>query len=475
MHDLVIRSGRVALGDDWAECDIGIDDGQISKLGSGLTGNTTIDATGKWVLPGGIDTHCHLDQPSSAGPRNADGFESGSISAAFGGTTCIIPFAMPDRMMSATNGLERALSCAAGRSVVDYGMHAVITPSVGPDLAGQLDQLVQAGVPSIKLYMTYEGFAVNDDLMLAVLDAARLRGMVVMVHAENDAAIRRTRQRLIDLGRRDLRYHAVAHSEVMEREATHRAISLAEIAAARLTIVHVSCRQSAEEVVRGRQRGVDVAAETCPQYLFTCASDLDGEPSSAVHFVFTPPPRSPSSQKHLWAALARGNIDLWSSDHSPYTHADKLGKSGAPAFHQATPGIPGLETRLPLLFSEGLLKGRLSLATYVDLTSRNAARVYGLDHAKGQIAIGLDADLAIWDPARRWRITHDVLHSLVDFTPYEGMTVLGKPITVLVRGKQVIADEALCAQPGMGRFTPRRPNILQNRTPAEDMAPWQHG
>ncbi len=473
MHELVIKGGRVAVGDDWRDCDIGIDDGRIAAIGKGLAGRAVIDAGSRWVMPGGIDPHCHLDQPVWGGAGNADDYESGTISAAFGGTTCIIPFGMPGQGMTTVGALDHAFDRAAGRAVIDSGLHAVATMGTGADVEDQLARLAARGIASVKLFMTYEGFAVDDDLFLRVLDAARRLGLIVLVHAENDAAIRRTRQRLIDLGRKDIRYHAVAHSEIMEREATHRALALAEMTGTRMTIVHISSAQSAEEVFRARARGVDVTAETCPQYLFVGAADLDRPAEDALRFIFSPPPRTPRSQQRLWQALVDGDIDLWSSDHSPYWRKDKLGKSDTPGFHTALSGVPGLETRLPLLFSEGLLSGRLTLARYPDLTSRNAASVYGMAHLKGRIEVGLDADLALWDPTVSWTIGHAALHSRCDFTPYEGRRVTGKPTIVLVRGVPVIADGLLQAKPGYGRFVPRRMgDQARSRQPVEDTQPW---
>jgi dihydropyrimidinase len=473
MHELVIAGGRVALDDGWAECDIGIDRGRIAAIGKGLDGRSLIDATDRWVMPGGIDAHCHLDQPVWGGAGNADDFESGTISAAFGGTTCIVPFGMPGPDMTTIGAIDRALDRAAGRAVIDYGLHAVVTMGTGPDVEAQLTELARRGIASVKLFMTYQGFAVDDDLFLSVLDTARGLGWIVMVHAENDAAIRRTRRRLIDLGRTDIRYHGVAHSETMEREATHRALAFAEMTGARMTIVHVSSWQSAEEVARARSRGVDAIAETCPQYLFTGAADLDRPAIDAARFVFSPPSRSPRSHQHLWQELIDGGIDLWSSDHSPYWFADKVGQSESPSFPTTLSGIPGIETRLPLLFSEGLLSGRLTLDRYLDLTSRKAASIYGLADRKGSIAVGLDADLALWDPELRWTLGHKALHSRVDFTPYEGKSVTGRPTTVLVRGVPVVADGEFKGQPGFGRFVLRNAaDPARSAKPVEDWTPW---
>ncbi len=474
MHDLVIRGGRVALDTGWTDCDIGIDGGRIVALDRSLAGTETIEAGGYWVMPGGIDAHCHLDQPTWGGADTADDFASGSIAAAFGGTTSIVPFAMPGPGLNALASLDRALARAAGKAIVDYGLHGVLTEDTGHDIEAQVSELVRRGVPSVKLFMTYAGFAVSDDLMLAVLDAARGQGARVMVHAENDAAIRRTRDRLVESGRTAFRYHAVAHAEAFEREATHRAVTFAEVTGAPMVVVHVSCAQALDEVLRGRARGADVAAETCPQYLFLTAADLDRAPAEAARALFTPPPRTRTSQARLWEGLAEGDIALWSSDHSPFRLSDKLPDPSRPRFHRAANGVPGLETRLPLLFCEGLLAGRLTLRRYLELAGRNAADLYGLADRKGRIAIGLDADLALWDPQVHWEIRQDRHHSRVDFSSYEGRRVTGKPITVLVRGVPVVRDGILTDIAPLGRFLHRSRAVPDaSHPPIEESTPWR--
>ena len=473
MLDLVIRNGRVALDEGWRDCDIGIREGRIAELGTDLAGAETIDAKGLWVLPGGIDAHCHLDQPSWGGAVTADDYGSGTVSAAFGGTSCIIPFGMPGPGMTTVDGVERVLERAKDKAVIDFSLHGVVTEATG-SIADQFDALAARGMPSAKLFMTYEGFAVSDERILAVMDAARARGMVVMIHAENDAIIRRTRQCLIDSGRTDLRYHTLAHAEVAEREAVNRAAALAEVTGARLLVVHLSSASTTEELVRARARGADVIGETCPQYVFLSAADLDRAPADAACFMFSPPPRAPGRGDALWPLLEQGDIALWSSDHSPFRLADKLRDSTQPDFTTAISGVPGLETRLPLLFSEGLLQSRISLARYLDLAGSEAARLYGLDHAKGRIALGLDADLALWDPRKRWQIRHENLHSAVDFTSYEGRRLTGKPVSLFLRGKAVIRDEALVATPPGGRFVPRRAADIKGfNKPIEETTPWR--
>lgn len=474
MHELVIKNGRVALDGKWRDTDIGIDDGRVSVLGSRLSGSQTVDASGHWVLPGGIDAHCHLDQPSWGGADTADDFHSGSISAAFGGTTCMVPFAMPGPSMTAIDALRRSLSRADGRSFIDYGLHGVMTPETGHNVEEQAIELARQGVPTIKAFMTYQGFVVSDDLMLAIMDAARSAGATVMVHAENDAAIARTRQRLIAAGKTALRYHSVASAMAMEREATHRAIMLAEITGARVIVLHVSGEQSAEEVKRGRARGTAVIGETCPQYVFLDASTLDMPVNEAARVVFSPPPRTKSDNAYLWRALAEGDIALWSSDHSPYDLSSKIGRDRAVSFDKSVSGVPGLETRLPLLFSEGLLAGMIGLERYLDLTCQEAARIYGLDGRKGRIAPGFDADIVLWDPQLRWRISADVLHSNVDFTPFEGREVTGKPRDVFVRGRPVIEGGNLTRNAPAGQFFPRRPADASAYTiPLEQTEPWR--
>ena len=273
-------------------------------------------------------------------------------------------------------------------------------------------------------------------------------------------------------GRTAFRYHAVAHAEAFEREATHRAVTFAEVTGASLVVLHVSCAQALDEVLRGRARGADVTAETCPQYLFLTAADLDRAPAEAARALFTPPPRARTSQARLWTALADGEIALWSSDHSPYRLADKLPDPAHPRFHTAANGVPGLETRLPLLFSEGLLAGRLTLPRYLALAGAAAADLYGLADRKGRVGIGLDADLALWDPEAQWEIRQDRQHSRVDFSSYEGRRVTGKPVTVVVRGVPVIRDGDLTGVAPMGRFLCRTRVPGPSRPPIEDSTPW---
>ena len=468
MHELVITNGRVGLADGWNDCDIGVDGGRITALGEHLSGARTIDAAGHWVLPGGVDTHCHLDQPSWGGTEGADGFGTGSLAAVFGGTTTIVPFAMPAPGTTMPEGVERSLALAEGRSFADYSLHAIATEITGP-AADQMDWLCALGIPSVKAFMTYEGFAVSDARMLELMDGARARGMTVMIHAENDAIIRHARDKLLGAGRTALRYHLIAHGEAVEREAIHRVATLAEVTGARVLIVHISSAQGLEELRRARLRGTDVTGETCPQYVLVPPAALDGPAEEAARFLFCPPGRERASHAALWQGLEADDIALWSSDHSPGPLADKV---AAADFDKAVSGIPGLETRLPLLFAEGLLTGRLSLPRYLSVAGAAAARYYGLD-GKGAIAPGFDADLVLWDPALRWQIRAAEQRSHTGYTPFEGRWMTGKPVTVLLRGQTVVENGQLADRPPDGRFLPRRPlDPSALRLPIEDTTPW---
>ena len=451
MFDLVIRGGR---------CDVGITDGRIVALSEKLTGGARdIDAGGKLVLPGGIDAHCHLDQPqaeglASGGAVMADGFESGSRSAAFGGTTTIIPFAVQHRGQSLREAVADYHRRAAGQSHIDYAFHLIISDPTAAVLGQELPALVAAGHTSIKVYMTYEAMVLSDGQILDVLARARELDALVMIHAENFECLTWLTERLEAAGKIEPKYHATSRPGVVEREATHRAISLAEIADVPILIVHVSGQEAAAEIRRARAKGVNILAETCPQYLMLTADDLDMPDFEGAKAMCSPPPRDKASQDVLWQGLRDGLFDILSSDHAPYRFDDDGKKrfgTDAP-FRKVANGMPGLETRAPILFSEGVIAGRFSLERFVELNSTNAARIYGLYPRKGTIAVGADADIAIWDPEMRVTITNDMLHHNVDYTPFEGMTVQGWPVTVLSRGRVICEDGELLSGTGHGQF-----------------------
>jgi dihydropyrimidinase len=458
--DLVISGGTVATAGGVTRCDVGISNGKIVALGEKLNcGALTIDAGGHLVLPGGIDAHCHLDQPkaeglASAGAVMGDGFESGSRSAVFGGTTTIIPFAVQHRGTSLRAAVADYHQRAAGKSHIDYAFHLIVSDPTPAVLGQELPALVAAGCTSIKVYMTYEAMVLSDRQILDVLATARELEALVMIHAENFECLTWLTERLEAAGKIEPKYHATSRPGVVEREATHRAIALAEIADVPILIVHVSGQDAAEEIRRARAKGVNILAETCPQYLMLTEADLDLPDFEGAKAMCSPPPRDKASQKVLWQGLKDGLFDILSSDHAPYRFDDDGKKrfgTDAP-FRKVANGLPGLETRAPILFSEGVIGGRFSLERFVELNSTNAARIYGLDPRKGTIAVGSDADIAIWDPEKRVVITNDLLHHNVDYTPFEGMTVQGWPVTVLSRGTVICDKGELVSGPDHGEF-----------------------
>ncbi len=465
--DLVIRNAHAATAADVFDCDIAISNGRIVALGKSLgSGRQEMDATGKLVLPGGVDAHCHFDQETGDDSVVADDFRSGSISAACGGTTTVIPFACQTKGHSLREAVEEYHRRATGKAVIDYAFHLIVTDPSEQVLGQELPALIRDGYTSFKIYMTYDALKLNDREILDVLSLARRDGAMAMIHAENSDCIAWLTEKLELAGKTAPHYHADSRPAVVEREATHRVISLAELVDVPILIVHVSGADAIEQIRWAQARGLRVYGETCPQYLFLTAEDLKLNGFEGAKCICSPPPRDKASQAAVWEGLQSGVFQVFSSDHAPFRFNDPKGKmvNGTDATFRNIPnGIPGVETRLPLLFSEGVGKGRIELTKFVELTAANPARIYGLYPRKGTIAVGADADLAIWDPDREVTITNSLLHHDVDYTPYEGMTVRGWPETVLSRGEVVVANGGCIASPGRGDFlkcecpTPARP------------------
>ncbi|TWA41316.1 dihydropyrimidinase [Sinorhizobium medicae] len=446
--DKVIRYGTVVTASDTFKSDVGIKEGRIAALAGALTeADEIIDATGLYVMPGGIDSHVHLDQPSGEGIVMADDFESGTRSAAIGGNSTVLTFCMQEKGQSLREALRLYHAKAEGRCHIDVSFHLVVTDPTPEVLGQELPALVADGYTSIKVFMTYDGLRLRDDEILATLDAARRTGALVMVHCENEDAIRYLIGRNEAEGQVEPRYHAATRPIAAEREATHRALSLAEIVDTPVVIVHVSNRQAMEEIRRARQRGQKIAGETCPQYLMLTSEDLDADALEGAKYVCSPPPRDKESQSACWEGIEQGVFDLFSSDHCPFRFDDpagKLNEKGRRHFRWIPNGIPGVATRLPILFSEGVMKGRIDLNRFVAVTSTNHAKLYGLYPRKGTIAIGADADIALWDPDMQITLTNEMLRHGADYTPYEGLAVRGWPVRVMVRGTTVAKDGHLC-------------------------------
>jgi dihydropyrimidinase len=464
--DLVVRNADVATAGDRFVADIGVREGVVVALGTHLSGGVQeIDAAGRLVTPGGVDAHCHLDQPMSDGSKMADDFLTGTRSAACGGTTTVIPFACQMRGASLQAAVDDYHQRASGKAAIDYAFHLIVSDPTPHTLNEELPRLIAQGYTSFKIYMTYDDMKLDDRQMLEVLSVARREGALTMIHAENTDCIAWLTDRLLAAGLTAPRFHAQARPMLVEREATHRAIALAELTEVPVLIVHVSGREAVEQIRWAQGKGLKVFAETCPQYLFLTADSLGLAGFEGAKCICSPPPRDAANQEVIWRGLTNGTFQVFSSDHAPFAYAGAQGKQVAgpdAPFSRVPNGIPGLETRLPLLFSHGVQSGRIDVHTFVALTSTNPARLYGLFPRKGTIAIGADADLVIWNVDHAGTIRNDLLHHAVDYTPYEGIEVSAWPHLTLARGRVVWRDGAYLGEPGWGRFLPcERPAVAR--------------
>ncbi|GAD21698.1 dihydropyrimidinase [Acidovorax sp. MR-S7] len=470
--DLILRHCRVATASDVFEADIGIRDGRIASIGLALPpGHREIDVAGRVVTPGGVDAHCHLDQPMAPPVQMADNFETGTRSAACGGTTTVMPFAAQQRGSGLRAAVQDYHARSEGQAYVDYAFHLIVNDPTEAVLETELPALIREGYTSFKVYMTYEDQKLDDGQILDVLDISRRHGAMTMLHAENSDCIEWLTRRLEARGRTAPRYHAHARPMLVEREATHRAIALAELVDVPILIVHVSGREAVEQIRWARGQGLSIYAETCPQYLFLTAESLGmDECYEGAKCVCSPPPRDKANQEVIWNGLNDGLFNVFSSDHAPFRYDGMEGKhpeGEQVAFRHIPNGIPGIETRMPLLYSEGVLGGRISLEKFVELTATGPAKAYGLHPKKGSISIGADADLVIWDE-RELTLSNAMLHHAVDYTPYEGMKLKAWPGMTLSRGEVVWDGKAFTAPKGRGRFLRcGRPSLRPMRHLAE--------
>ena len=459
-YDLVVRGGTVVTASETFLADVGIVEGRITALGERLdAGAQDIDARGLLVMPGGVDSHCHIEQPKRGGLRNAESFDTGTRSALAGGTTSVICFSPQFRGEPIGTVLEEYHRLAR-RARCDYSFHLLISDPTDQVLEQELPRLIESGLRSLKIFMTTESSALDDGQILRLLACAKRHGALVVFHAENYAAIKWLTQRLLDAGLTAPKYHAWSKPAVVEREACHRAIALAEIVDTPIQIFHVSADEVAEEIARARRRGLKVHGETCPQYLVLSDEDLDRPGFEGAKYVFSPAARPKREQAALWRHIADGTLDIVSSDHAPWNYDDAAGKKAhgeTAAFNQIPNGVPGLAARLPLLFEEGVRGGHITLNQFVAITATNPARLFGLHPRKGTIAIGADADLVLWDADRTVRLDNAMMQHAVDYTPFEGRTVRGWPRTVLLRGQVAMHEGEVRSQPGDGRFLPRGP------------------
>ena len=454
----LITNGTIVTAEGSSRADVLIVDETIAAIAHDLTDQAsvdqTIDAAGKYVIPGAIDVHTHMELPFG-GTFAKDTFETGTRAAAFGGTTTIVDFAVQSRGKSLREGLDAWLAKAEGNAVADYGFHMIMS-DVNDDTLAEMDLLVAEGVPDFKLFTAYPGVFYSDDgaIFRAMQRTAR-NGGLIMMHAENGMAIDVVAGEEVAAGHTDPYYHGVARYPIFEGEATNRVIRLAEAAGVPVYIVHLSARDALDEVRHARDRGALAFAETCPQYLFLSLDDL-GNGFEGSKFVCSPPLRPADHQAELWTGLVKDDLQVISTDHCPFDfHGQK--ELGRGDFRKIPNGLPGVEDRVDLVHDGGVVAGRISRERWVELISTAPARMFGLYPRKGSISIGADADLVVYDPNAKHTISAKTHHMDVDYSCYEGRTVQGRSDVVLSRGSVIVRDGQFTGRKGHGRFVKRGP------------------
>lgn len=459
--DLVVSGGTVVTAAEQFRADVGITSGRIAAIGANLHGDRTIDASGLLVMPGGVDSHCHIEQLKKSGAADEETWSTGSQAALAGGTTTVVSFSTQFKGQPITPTLAEYRR-RAQKAMVDHAFHQILTDPTDAVLA-ELPDVVASGIRSFKVFLTYDASRLDDRQFLRVLAAARRLGCLVTVHCENYEAIAWMTEALLAAGLAAPKYHAWSRPPVVEREATHRAIALAELVDTPIQVFHVSHPEVADEIARARARGLKVWGETCPQYFVLAATDMDRPGFEGAKFMCSPAPRDAEATAGLWAAIRAGTIDVVSSDHSGWSFETPNGKrmNGIEApFRDIPNGVPGLAARLPIVWNEGVGRGHISPPDFVRLVSTRPAQIFGLHPQKGSLMPGADADLVLWDPEKKVTITRDLMQHAIDYTPYEGMQVTGWPITTILRGNVAMQNGHVQAQPGSGRYLPVGPYAL---------------
>jgi dihydropyrimidinase len=453
---ILIKGGRVITAADDYVADVYVEDERISLIGESLDqpADKVIDASGRYVLPGGVDPHTHLDMPFG-GTVTIDDVESGQTSAAFGGTTTHVDFIIQPQGSSFGDALEEWRGKASGKQVIDMGYHMAVTDLKEGGTLEELATLPEQGITSYKLFMAYKGaLMVDDETLFKTMQVAAETGALVMVHAENGDAIDVLVKEALAAGHTEPKYHALTRPPETEGEATNRAIQLARVAGSPLYVVHVSCAESVEPIQLAREKGWDVWGETCTQYLFIDYTFLERPDFEGAKYVYTPPPRDKANQDVLWNAVRTDKLSAISTDHCAFLW-DGQKTIGKDDFSKIPNGGPGLENRLPMIHEFGVRSGRISLNRMVELLSTNPAKLFGLYPRKGTIAVGSDADIVVFDPERKHTISASTHHSKSDYNLFEGTEVTGTPEVVLLRGQVLVENEELVASPGVGQFVAR--------------------
>lgn len=458
MKRTLIQGGTIVTAVDTFKADVAVEGEKIVALfapGSGPAGayDVTIDAAGKYVIPGGIDAHTHLDMPFG-GTMASDDFETGTRAAAHGGTTCVIDFAIQGKGDPLQKGLDTWHQKADGKSAIDYAFHMIMTDASG-DVIPEMGKIVEQGVTSFKLFMAYPGALYLDDWQIfRAMQRAADTGAIIAMHAENGGPIDVLVQQALAKGHTAPKFHAMTRPELAEAEATYRAICLAEMAGNPLYIVHITATQSLKHVVEARDRGLPVYGETCTQYLFCSDEDLARPGFEGAKYVCSPPLRPKHMQEDLWRGIRTHDVNVVSTDHCPFNMKGQK-DMGLASFAKIPNGMPGIEERMFLLWDGGVRTGKISMNKFVEATSTAAAKIFGLPQ-KGTVAVGADADLLVWDGEKKHTLGVENHHMRVDYSAYEGREVVGAPTHVLSRGQVIVEHGKYVGKKGDGRFQKRR-------------------
>lgn len=452
----LIKNGIIVTAADTYKADILVEEEQIAAIGCNLPeeGAEIVDAKGCYVFPGGIDPHTHLDMPFG-GTVTKDDFESGTMAAAFGGTTTVIDFCLTEKGKPLKDAIQTWHEKSRDKAVIDYSFHLMIS-EINEDVLGELPAVInEEGISSFKVFMAYKNvFQADDETLFRTLLTAKELGGLVMVHAENGDVIDYLTKKALAEGKTDPIYHALTRPPEVEGEATGRAAQLTGLAGSQLYVVHVSCADAVEKIAQARSKGFDVWGETCPQYLVLDQTYLEKPDFEGAKYVWSPPLRDKKHQDVLWNALKTGVLQTLGSDQCSFDFKGQkdLGKED---FTKIPNGGPIIEDRLSILFSEGVKKGRISLNQFVDMTSTKTAKLFGLYPKKGTIAVGSDADLVLFDPAAERTISAETHHMAVDYNAFEGLQVTGEPVSVLSRGEFVVRDKQFAGRAGRGQYQKR--------------------
>ncbi len=453
----LVHNGTIVTAEGRFEADVLIDGGTIAQIGRSIDipVDRKIDAKAKYVLPGGIDVHTHLDMPFG-GSFSVDDFRTGTIAAAFGGTTCVVDFAIQERGQSLRQAYETWMGKAEGKAAIDYGFHMIMREST-PELREEMGAMVKEGITSFKLFMAYPGvFYMDDASIFRTMQRSGEIGATICMHAENGPVIDVLIEQAKAKGHKAPKWHALTRPARLEAEATYRAICLAEVADVPVYIVHLSAAEALEQVTAARDRGLPAFAETCPQYLFLSYDNYEEPGFEGAKYVMSPPLRAKEKQKDLWRGLKFNDLQNVATDHCPFCMKDEkqLGKDD---FSKIPNGAPGIETRMSLMYDGGVMEGRITLERFVEITSTSPAKIFGLYPKKGTIAVGTDADLVVFDPNRTTTWSAKTHHMNVDYNPYEGRVCKGAVDTVLSRGEVVIEKSIFVGKAGRGQFVKRAP------------------